>query len=237
MSASGLGRLLSSNLCPARFLRLRYPLPCSGTELPSCPRLIRLLSRSGIAQFLKRADVAEWVALFGGLVGTAPAPLQALVGPMASLLPITPFNMVCTNLRGPDAPLYLLGHKMLDWYPYVPVGGEMALNCAILSYNGVTHFGFSGDVHAAPDLHTLETLLTRSLVELQHATGVEPPENAARVRLRPNRRRAAPTPPEIRNDSAIRLSTTATPAQQPAVAQARAAAAQPQPETTMVAAD
>jgi len=34
-------------------------------------------------------------------------------------------------------PLYLLGHKMTHCYPYVPVGGEMAVNCAILSYNGM----------------------------------------------------------------------------------------------------
>ena len=59
--------------------------------------------------------------------------------------------MVCTNVPGPQYPLYLLGHKMLHCYPYVPVGGEMALNCAILTYNGTAYFGFSGEVHAAPD--------------------------------------------------------------------------------------
>ena len=75
---------------------------------------------------------------------------------MMSQLPITPFNMVCTNVPGPQYPLYLLGHKMLHWYPYVPVGGEMAVNCAILSYDGTVYFGFSGDVHAVPDLRRLE---------------------------------------------------------------------------------
>ena len=126
-------------------------------------------------EFLKRTHVAELVGLAGGLVGVTPAPLQALVGPVASLLPITPFNLVCTNVRGPDCPLYFLGHKMLEWYPYVPVGGEMALNCATLSYNGVTYFGFSGDVHAAPDLVRLETLLVLSFKELCQAAGIKPP--------------------------------------------------------------
>jgi diacylglycerol O-acyltransferase / wax synthase len=126
-------------------------------------------------EFLKRAHVAELVGLAGGLVGVTPAPLQALVGPVASLLPITPFNLVCTNVRGPEYPLYFLGHKMLEWYPYVPVGGEMALNCATLSYNGVTYFGFSGDIHAAPDLGELERLLELSFRELRQAAGIKPP--------------------------------------------------------------
>ena len=126
------------------------------------------------------------MGLAGGLLGVTPAPVQALVGPVASLLPITPFNLVCTNVRGPETPLYLLGHKMLDWYPYVPVGGEMALNCAMLSYNGMTYFGFSGDVHAAPDLNQLESLLELNFRELQRAAGIRPPHgNKARIQRKP----------------------------------------------------
>ena len=34
---------------------------------------------------------------------------------------------------------------MLSCYPYVPIGGEMGMNCAILSYDGVAYFGFTGD--------------------------------------------------------------------------------------------
>jgi hypothetical protein len=58
---------------------------------------------------------------------------------------------------------------MVRWYPYVPVGGEMAVNCAILSYNGTVYFGFSGDVNAAPDLRRLERFLKESFVELREA--------------------------------------------------------------------
>ena len=71
-------------------------------------------------------------------------------------------------------PLYLLGRKMLHCYPYVPVGGEMAVNCAILSYNGMVYFGFSGDVHAAPDLRRMEDLLRTSFAELRDAVGIKP---------------------------------------------------------------
>jgi diacylglycerol O-acyltransferase len=127
-------------------------------------------------EFLKRMHAAELVSLAGGLIGMFPTSVQGLAGPLASQLPVTPFNMVCTNVPGPQFPLYLLGHKMLHCYPYVPVGGEMAVNCAILSYNGTVYFGFSGDAHAAPDLRRLETLLMTSFTELRDAVGITPPD-------------------------------------------------------------
>jgi diacylglycerol O-acyltransferase / wax synthase len=135
-------------------------------------------------EFLKRMHAAELVSLAGGLIGMFPTSVQGLAGPIASQLPITPFNLVCTNVPGPQFPLYLLGHKMLHCYPYVPVGGEMAVNCAILSYDGTVYFGFSGDVHAAPDLRRLEKLLMTSFTELRAAVGIRPPE-----RKRPRRKR------------------------------------------------
>jgi diacylglycerol O-acyltransferase len=133
-------------------------------------------------EFLKRVHAAELVSLAGGLIGMFPTSMQGLAGPIISQLPITPFNMVCTNVPGPQFPLYLLGRKMLHCYPYVPVGGEMAVNCAILSYNGMVYFGFSGDVHAAPDLRRMEDLLMTSFAELRDAVGIKPPQKKKRLR-------------------------------------------------------
>ncbi|MGZ6404157.1 MAG: WS/DGAT domain-containing protein [Bdellovibrionota bacterium] len=127
-------------------------------------------------EFLKRMHAAELVSLAGGLIGMFPTSMQGMAGPIVSQLPITPFNLVCTNVPGPQFPLYLLGHKLLHCYPYVPVGGELAVNCAILSYNGTVYFGFSGDVHAAPDLRRLEKLLMTSFTELRAALGIKPAE-------------------------------------------------------------
>ncbi|HEX6804253.1 MAG TPA: wax ester/triacylglycerol synthase family O-acyltransferase [Terriglobales bacterium] len=141
-------------------------------------------------EFLKHAHAAELVSLAGGMIGMFPTALQAMAGPFVSQLPITPFNLVCTNVPGPQFPLYLLGRKMLRWYPYVPIGGEMAVNCAILSYDGTIHFGFSGDVHAAPDLRRLESLLKESFMELRDAAGITPPRARARKKSRPTRPRA-----------------------------------------------
>jgi len=142
-------------------------------------------------EFIKRTHAAELVSLAGGMIGMFPTSLQALVGPFVSRLPITPFNLVCTNVPGPQFPLYLRGHKMLSWYPYVPVGGEMAMNCAILSYNGVMYFGFSGDVHAAPDLRRLETLLKDSFRELREAALAGPPRKTKKSPTKPRARAKA----------------------------------------------
>jgi len=169
-----------------RLLRIMVPVNLRGNESPgelgnrisivpvTIPMDIRnprklLAAVHRRTEFLKHAHAAELVSLAGGLIGIFPSALQASVGPLMSKLPITPFNMVCTNVPGPQHPLYLLGHRMLRWYPYVPVGGELAVNCAILSYDGAVYFGFSGDKHAAPDLWRLEKLLKASFVELRDA--------------------------------------------------------------------
>jgi hypothetical protein len=127
-----------------------------------------------------------------------PTSAQALGGQILGQLPFTPFNMVCTNVPGPQHPLYLLGHKMLGCYPYVPVGGEMTLNCAILTYDGMAYFGFSGCVHAAPDLRRLETFLKLSFTELLEAARVGPPRSEEKKKVKEKRARAkakvAPAP-------------------------------------------
>lgn len=184
-----------------RLLRMMVPVNLRGSNSPSelgnrisivpvtVPLNIRdprrlLAAVHKRTEFLKHVHAAELVSLAGGLIGMFPTSLQGLAGPLASQLPVTPFNLVCTNVPGPQSPLYLLGHKMLDWYPYVPVGGEMAVNCAILSYNGKVYFGFSGDVHAAPDLRKLEKLLENSFLELRDAVDLRPlhPKKARKKR-------------------------------------------------------
>lgn len=152
-------------------------------------------------EFLKRTHAAELVRLAGGLIGFLPSPMQAFAGPMISQLPITPFNMVCTNVPGPQFPLYLLGHKMLHWYPYVPIGGELAVNCAMLSYNGMVYFGFSGDEHVAPDLGRLEKFLKLSFTELGSAAGVK-----AAPKKRPHAKKVAFSKPAAPSTSVVRAS-------------------------------
>jgi diacylglycerol O-acyltransferase len=143
-------------------------------------------------ELLKRAHTAEVVSLAGGLIGMFPNSAQALAGHIISRLPFTPFNMVCTNVPGPQQPIYLLGHKMLHCYPYVPVGGEMALNCAILTYNGTAYFGFSGCSQAAPDLRRLEAFLKLSFTELREAAGVKPAPKENKKKMSHTRAKVPP---------------------------------------------
>ena len=157
-------------------------------------------------ELLKHSHAAELVSLTAGMIGMFPTPLQAFAGPILSQLPVTPFNLVCTNVPGPQYPLYLLGHKMLTWYPYVPVGGEMAVNCAILSYDGKVYFGFSGDVHAAPDLRRLEDLLKVSFAELRASAGLQPPrKRSPRQRKSQTQTTTSPVQPSAA-PAAVRMS-------------------------------
>ena len=74
------------------------------------------------SEFLKNAHAAELVGLTGGLIGLFPNGLQTLAGPILSQLPITPFNLVCTNIPGPQYPLYLLGPQDVALVPVCPGG-------------------------------------------------------------------------------------------------------------------
>jgi diacylglycerol O-acyltransferase len=115
----------------------------------------------------RNARLGELVSLLGSLLATIPTPVQALLGPVVSQLPINACNLICTNVPGPQVPLYLYGHKLLACYPYVPIGGEMGMNVAILTYNGTAYFGFTGDTHAIPDLGRLEKFLNRGFAKLR----------------------------------------------------------------------
>ena len=126
--------------------------------------------------FLRSLGVENLVGLVGTLVSKVPYPVQAALVPVLTQLPLSLANMICTNVPGPQQPLYLLGHKMLRAYPYVPIGGEMGVNVAILSYNGTAYVGFGGDVHAVPDIDRFEELLRVSFAELRDAAVGKPPQ-------------------------------------------------------------
>ena len=65
------------------------------------------------------------------------------------------FNLVVTNVPGPQVELYLLGRPLLGLYPVVPLAQRQALGIAIMSYHGRLGFGLLGDYDAMPDLEDL----------------------------------------------------------------------------------
>jgi diacylglycerol O-acyltransferase len=82
------------------------------------------------------------------------------------------FNLVVTNVPGPQVPLYLMGHELQDVMPMVPLAPNQALGVAIMSYNGRINFGLVGDYDAMYDLDDLKLDFEASLAELAVAAGV-----------------------------------------------------------------
>jgi hypothetical protein len=76
------------------------------------------------------------------------------------------FNLLVTNVPGPQFPLYVLGRKLCDLFPvaFLPKGHALAV--AIMSYDGGMDFGLLGDYDAVPDLELLGEMLDASLAEL-----------------------------------------------------------------------
>jgi diacylglycerol O-acyltransferase / wax synthase len=83
------------------------------------------------------------------------------------------FNLVVTNVPGPQFPLYLLGRRMLDPFPMVPLAKNQALGVALLSYDGHINFGLVGDYDLMWDLDDFADDLEESLADLADAAGVE----------------------------------------------------------------
>jgi WS/DGAT/MGAT family acyltransferase len=95
------------------------------------------------------------------------------------------FNLVVTNVPGPQIPLYVLGRKLLDLFPMAPLARRQALCIAVMSYNGKMNFGLLGDFDAMPDMRIVADGINASLEELRTAAGI-------RKRRRAPRRPAAP---------------------------------------------
>jgi len=121
---------------------------------------------------MKSARIAEGLNLFTALMGVLPAPVQAFAGALATT-PVPAFNMVSTNVPGPQVPLYAMGKRMIAYYPYVPVGYAIGCGCAIMSYDQHLYFGLTSDTQAMPDVEKLKEALEQSFIELRAATGVD----------------------------------------------------------------
>ncbi|UCE87105.1 MAG: DUF427 domain-containing protein, partial [Deltaproteobacteria bacterium] len=80
---------------------------------------------------------------------------------------LLPFNMVVTNVPGPQVPLYTLGAKMLEAYPHVPLTDNLGLGVALLSYNGKLFWGFNADYDLVPDLDAFVAAVEDSCAEMR----------------------------------------------------------------------
>lgn len=90
-------------------------------------------------------------------------------------------NMVVTNVPGASYTGYLLGARLLETYPLVPLAPRQALNVAVMSYDDFLHWGVNADYDAIPDVEDFVALLSEE-VEPLHAQATERLGRAAEVR-------------------------------------------------------
>jgi WS/DGAT/MGAT family acyltransferase len=132
------------------------------------------------------------------------------------------FNLVVTNVPGPQFPLYLLGKRMLRCFPQVPLAAQQAVGIALLSYDGRIGVGLIGDAEAAKDLPALSAALRASLDELKQAAEPQASEEQASERqasdFRPQASATAPQTPtqtQTQTQTETQTETQNQPAPQP----------------------
>jgi WS/DGAT/MGAT family acyltransferase len=141
------------------------PLPV-GVENPAdCLHRI-----SQAMEELKSSGQAVGAQVLTNLAGFAP---PTILSQAARLTPRQPFfNLVVTNVPGPQFPLYLLGRRLQVLFPVVPLAQRQAIGIAVMSYDGHLDFGLLGDYDALPDLEQIVDDLEWAIASLARAAGL-----------------------------------------------------------------
>jgi WS/DGAT/MGAT family acyltransferase len=185
--AGGLRHFLESRGEPVDGLRLRAFLPVSVRDesermalgnkvsgiLVSLPVGVtdpveRLHDISAQTRHLKETQQAIGAEVLTGLADYAPATIFTLA---SRLMPFQrSINVGITNVPGPQVPLYCMGARMIEAFPYVGAFAGAAVVVAVLSYNGALGFGLTGDRDAVTDLGVLAEGIEKSLAELAQSS-------------------------------------------------------------------
>jgi diacylglycerol O-acyltransferase / wax synthase len=96
------------------------------------------------------------------------------------------FNLVVTNVPGPQFPLYVLGRRMESIFPMVPLARRQALCVGIMSYNGQVNFGLIGDYDAMADLDSFGLDLEAATAEAMATASPKPKRRRARSKASSN---------------------------------------------------
>jgi WS/DGAT/MGAT family acyltransferase len=161
-----------------RIVAMRGPLPVYVEDPVARLRVVRAAMEG-----LKESKQAVGAEVITGLEALAPPTILA----QASRLQFSTrlFNLLVTNVPGPQFPLYVLGRELRDLFPVAFLPENQSLAVAIMSYNGAIDFGLLGDYDAMPDIAEFGDALAASLAELVDAARGES------LNGRPRRRRAA----------------------------------------------
>jgi diacylglycerol O-acyltransferase len=142
-----------------RLVVMRGPLPVYIAE-----PLNRLRFVSQAMDGLKESKQALGAEVIAGAQNFAPPTILA----QASRLNFSTrlFNLIVTNVPGPQFPLYVLGREMLQAIPVAFLPENHALAIAIMSYNGQMNFGLLGDFDALPDIDAIGEDIAEELANL-----------------------------------------------------------------------
>jgi diacylglycerol O-acyltransferase / wax synthase len=150
------------------------PLPVSEPSARERLRKVREAMKG-----IKESGQALGASAIARLYDFAPPMLLAQAARLQSVTRF--FNLVVTNVPGPQFPLFLLGRKMCSCYPQVPLAPQQTVGIALLSYDGNIGVGLLGDAGHAPDLPDLALALRAALDELlavSRGAGVSPATSA-----------------------------------------------------------
>ncbi len=142
-----------------RIVVMRGPLPVYIAD-----PIQRLRFVSHAMDGLKESKQALGAEVIAGVQNFAPPTILA----QASRLNFSTrlFNLLVTNVPGPQFPLYVLGRKMLSAYPVAFLPENHALAIAIMSYNGQMNFGLLGDFDALADIDLIAESIAQELTTL-----------------------------------------------------------------------
>jgi WS/DGAT/MGAT family acyltransferase len=161
-----------------RLVAMRAPLPVY-IEDPVA-RLRRVTESMRDLKSSKQAVGAEVISRFNDF---APPTLLAQAARINFSTRL--FNVVVTNVPGPQVPLYVLGRELEDCFPVGFLPPNQALFIAVMSYNGGIDFGLLADYDAMDDVDVLGTAIQRALAELVDAAAEVEREGEAVPASRP----------------------------------------------------
>jgi WS/DGAT/MGAT family acyltransferase len=125
-------------------------------------RLDRICDTTGE---LKESKQALGAKLLAQATDWTPTTLLSLSVQLLHRAP--PFNLIVTNIPGPQLPLRLLGTRLLEAYPEVPLFGNQGLGVALFSYDGRLFWGFNADWDLLPDLSLFADAIVASFNALR----------------------------------------------------------------------
>ncbi|WP_205695595.1 wax ester/triacylglycerol synthase family O-acyltransferase [Conexibacter sp. SYSU D00693] len=166
-----------------RVAAMRAPLPVH-VEHP----VARLEAVRSAMTGLKESKQAVGAEALTGLQDFAPPTLLAQAARINFSTRL--FNVIVTNVPGPQFPLYVLGRRMAEIVPFAFLPKDHALAFAVMSYHGGLRFGLLGDYDALDDLDVVAAALEASLAELIEAAGGSPPRSGRFDRAAAESRRA-----------------------------------------------